>query len=64
LGQATGPFGTAKKSAATPTPAPQFTGEWLEIEFTDPGKHSEIVRRELIDCIGPVVRWVQENGVG
>jgi transglutaminase-like putative cysteine protease len=58
LGQATGPFGDSKKSAATPTSVPpsEFTGEWLEVEFTDPANHSETVRRELIDRIGAVAR--------
>lgn len=57
LGQATSPFGDSKKSAAAPTSAQsEFTGEWLEVEFTDPAKHSEVARRELIDRIGAAVR--------
>ena len=51
-------FGDNKKPAATRAAAPQdgFTGEWVEVEFTDPAKHSDVVRREMIDRIGPVAR--------
>lgn len=58
VGQAAALFGDNKKPATTPAAAPQstFTAEWLDVEFTDPAKHSESVRRELIDRIGPVAR--------
>jgi len=58
LGQVTALFGDNKKPAATPPSALQggFTAESLEVEFTDPAKHSEVVRRELIDRIGAVAR--------
>jgi hypothetical protein len=57
LGQATALFGDNKTSTPPPA-APQdgFTSESLEVEFTDPAKHSVIVRRELIDRIGAVAR--------
>jgi hypothetical protein len=58
LGQVTALFGDGKKPAPTPAAAPQggFTAETLEVEFIDPAKHSDIVRRELIDRIGAVAR--------
>lgn len=58
VGQATALFGDNKKPAVTAaaTPEAEFTAESLEVEFTDPAKHSEIVRRELIDRIGAVAR--------
>ncbi len=57
-GEAAALFGDNKKPAATRGAAPQdgFTGEWVEVEFTDPAKHSDVVRREMIDRIGPVAR--------
>jgi hypothetical protein len=57
LGQVTALFGD-DKTATTPPAAPQggFASESLEVEFTDPAKHSDIVRRELIDRIGAVAR--------
>lgn len=58
LGQVTALFNTDKKAAAPPPVASQdgFTSETLEVEFSDPANHSEVVRRELIDRIGPVAR--------
>ncbi len=58
LGQVTDLFGDNKKPAATPSAGPQggFTAESLEVEFSDPAKHSDVVRRELIDRAGPVAR--------
>jgi transglutaminase-like putative cysteine protease len=46
------------KTSTPPAAAPQavFTAESLEVEFADPAKHSDIVRRELIDRIGAVAR--------
>jgi hypothetical protein len=57
-GQAAALFGDNKKPGGTSAAAPQdgFTSETLEVEFTDPAKHSEVVRRELIDRIGAVAR--------
>jgi len=57
-GQAAALFGGNQKPAATPAAAPQgaFSAEWLDVDFTDPAKHSDVVRRELIDRIGPVAR--------
>lgn len=58
VGQGAAAFGGNNQPAATAAAAPQntFTAEWLEVEFTDPAKHSEVVRRETIDRIGPVAR--------
>ncbi len=57
-GEAAALFGDNKKPGATSAAAPQdgFTSETVEVEFTDPAKHSEVVRRELIDRIGAVAR--------
>jgi hypothetical protein len=54
LGRVTDAFGNSK----TPPPAAEggLTAESLEIEFTDPAKHTDIVRREMIDRIGAVAR--------
>src|SRR5579863_2393397 len=51
-------FGDSKTQPAAPPPTAEgdLTAESLEIEFTDPAKHSEIVRREIIDRIGPIAR--------
>jgi hypothetical protein len=61
LDQVTALFGDGKASApqqpTQPAAAAQgFSAEWLDVEFTDPANHSSIVRRELIDRIGPVAR--------
>jgi hypothetical protein len=62
VGQVADLFGDNKKPAATPATAPAaprqdgFTSETLEVEFTDPANHSDIVRRELIDRIGAIAR--------
>jgi hypothetical protein len=57
LGQVTDAFGGDNKE---PTQAGAsengFTAETLEVEFTDPAKHSDVVRREMIDRIGAVAR--------
>jgi hypothetical protein len=34
----------------------ELTAESLEVEFIDPAKHSDVVRREMIDRIGAVAR--------
>jgi transglutaminase-like putative cysteine protease len=54
LGQVTAVFGDTK---TPPPPAEsELTAETLEVEFTDPAGHSDIVRREMIDRIGAVAR--------
>jgi hypothetical protein len=57
LGRVTDLFGD-NKTSTPPLTAPQsgLVAESLEVEFTDPAKHSDIVRRELIDRIGAVTR--------
>ena len=53
LGKVTDLFGNTE----TPQPAEsELTAESLEVEFTDPAKHSDVVRREMIDRIGAVAR--------
>ncbi|HEY3883929.1 MAG TPA: hypothetical protein VGL62_01880 [Vicinamibacterales bacterium] len=56
LGQVTAVFGDDKKPTPAAAPGGELTSETLEVEFTDPANHSELVRRELIDRIGPVAR--------
>lgn len=58
VGQAVAAFGGNNQPAATAAASPQnaFTAEWLDVEFIDPAKHSEVVHREMIDRIGPVAR--------
>jgi hypothetical protein len=61
LGKVTDVFSDNKTPASSPPPPAQseFTAESLEVEFTDPANHSETVRREMIDRIGPVARAKQ-----
>jgi hypothetical protein len=56
LGKVTDAFSTGNAQSPSTPSVPEFTAESLEIEFVDPAQHSEIVRREIIDRIGPVAR--------
>ncbi len=56
LGKVTDVFGNSNTPAAAAAPESGFTAETLEVEFTDPAKHSEVARREMFDRIGFVAR--------
>jgi Transglutaminase-like superfamily len=56
LGQVTDLFGNSKAPAPAAASESGLTAESLEVEFIDPANHSETVRREMIDRIGPVAR--------
>jgi Transglutaminase-like superfamily len=56
LGKVTDVFSSGNAQSPSTPAAAEFTAESLEVEFVDPAQHSEIVRREMIDRIGPVAR--------
>jgi transglutaminase-like putative cysteine protease len=56
LGKVTDAFSSGNAQSPSTPAAAEFTAESLEVEFVDPAQHSEIVRREIIDRIGPVAR--------
>ncbi|HEY6308833.1 MAG TPA: hypothetical protein VI488_20520, partial [Candidatus Angelobacter sp.] len=56
LGKVTDQFNNSNTPSPSMPPADGFTAEYLEVEFIDPAKHSDIVRREMIDRIGAVAR--------
>jgi hypothetical protein len=56
LGKVTDAFNNSNTPSPSTPSADGFTAEYLEVEFIDPAKHSDVVRREMIDRIGAVAR--------
>lgn len=61
LGKVTDVFNNSTTPSST-APADGFTAEYLDVEFSDPAKHSDTVRREMIDRIGVVARANNTTG--
>jgi hypothetical protein len=61
LGKVTDLFNNSTTPSST-APADGFTAEYLDVEFIDPAKHSDTVRREMIDRIGAVARVNNKTG--